>query len=149
MKSKLIIVLLVTLTNCTNQNNNTMEEIEKKNREMVQTYFKHFNNHDWESMANMYTNPAMFKDPALGTETVQQTHEDIIAKYSELNVIFSDIKDEVVQVYTSGKDHVIVECISTGTAPDGTAFMLPICTIFKIKDNKITHDFTYYDNFEE
>jgi ketosteroid isomerase-like protein len=59
------------------------------------------------------------------------------------------LKDEVKAVYPSGENHIIVEFISTGTAPDNSKFELPICTIFTIENGKITKDFTYYDNFEE
>jgi len=52
-------------------------------------------------------------------------------------------------MYSSGDKHVIVEFISTGTAPDNSKFELPICTIFTIENKKITKDFTYYDNFED
>ncbi|WP_262892331.1 hypothetical protein ACN9ML_07985 [Dyadobacter endophyticus] len=44
---------------------------------------------------------------------------------------------------------MIVEFISTGTAPDKSKFTLPICTIFTIENGNITQDFTYYDNFSE
>ena len=62
--------------------------------------------------------------------------------------MFPDIKDRIVNIYPSGDKHVVVEFISTGTAPDGTKFELPICTIFTIENGKITKDFTYFDNSE-
>ncbi|MBX7262129.1 MAG: nuclear transport factor 2 family protein [Chitinophagales bacterium] len=52
----------------------------------------------------------------------------------------------IVNIYHAN-EHVIVEFLSKGTAPDGMKFTLPICTIFKIKNGKIVKDFTYYDNF--
>jgi ketosteroid isomerase-like protein len=58
-------------------------------------------------------------------------------------------QDEIIQVYPSDNNHIIVEFISSGTAPDGSKFELPICTIFTIENEKIVKDFTYYDNFEE
>jgi ketosteroid isomerase-like protein len=60
--------------------------------------------------------------------------------------MFPNIKDEVVQMYDSGNNVVVVEFVSTGTAPDGTKFKMPICTIFTIEKGKIAKDFTYYDN---
>ena len=42
---------------------------------------------------------------------------------------------------------MIVEFVSTGTAPDGTKFELPIVSIFTIEEGMITKDWTYYDNF--
>ena len=119
-----------------------------KNQDLVQQYFGHFNNHDWEEMANLYTEKAKFKDPSFGIGIVTQTRQQTIQKYAELQEIFPDLRDEVIQIYPSGEQHVIVEFMSTGTAPDGTAFALPVCTIFTIENGQITQDFTYYDNFE-
>ena len=60
-----------------------------------------------------------------------------------------DVKDKVIQTYPSGDNHIIVEFVSSGTAPDNSKFELPICTIFTIENGLITKDFTYFDNFEE
>ena len=80
---------------------------------------------------------------------VKQTRQQIIDKYSELSQVFPDLYDEVIQIYPSGDKHIIVEFISTGTAPDNSKFELPICTILTIENGIITKDFTYFDNFEE
>ncbi len=119
------------------------------NEKIIQTYFDYFNQHEWEKMAALYSDTADFKDPSLGTEIVKQTRQQIIDKYSQLNQVFPDLCDEVVEVYISGDQHIIVEFISTGTAADGSVFALPICTIFTIEHGSITKDFSYYDNFEE
>jgi len=84
----------------------------------------------------------------MGLGIVSQTHEQVIAKYSQLSEMFPDLKDEIVNIYPASEKHIIVEFKSTGTAPDGTKFELPICTIFTIENGIITKDFTYYDNFE-
>jgi ketosteroid isomerase-like protein len=100
-------------------------------------------------MANMYTETADFKDPTLGPGIVKQTRQQIIDKYSGLNEVFPDIHDQIIQVYPSGDKHIIVEFVSTGTAPDNSKFELPICTIFTIENGLIIKDFTYFDNFDE
>ena len=123
--------------------------METDNTTLIKQYFQHFNDHNWKKMAEMYTETSEFKDPTLGAGIVKQTRAETIKKYSELNKIFPDLKDEVVQMYPSGEKHVIVEFVSSGTAPDGSKFELPICTIFNIENEKITKDFTYFDNFEE
>ena len=65
--------------------------------------------------------------------------------YLELEKMFPDIKDELTDVITSG-NRVVVQFLSTGTAPDGTQWHLPICTVFTLKDGEIVVDATYYDN---
>lgn len=115
----------------------------------VKDYFGKFNKHDWAAMANLYAENASFKDPTLGKGIVKQTKQQIIDKYTELNKIFPDLTDKVMQVYPSGAKHVVVEFVSTGTAPDGSRFELPVCTIFTLENGLITHDFTYFDNFDE
>lgn len=117
------------------------------NEKVVQKYFEFFNSHDWTKMASLYSETADFKDPSLGQGIVKQTRQQIKDKYSELNQAFPDLHDRVIQIYPSGDKFIIVEFVSTGTAPDGSKFELPICTIFTIENGVITKDFTYYDNF--
>ena len=116
------------------------------NEKLVKDYFKLFNQHKWEDLSEMYIENADFKDPSLGNKIVKQTKSDFIKKYSELANQFTDIKDEIINTYPSGKNTIVVEFISKGTAPDNSKFELPICTIFTIENNKITKDFSYYDN---
>lgn len=146
MKTIVLLLVGILLASCTEK---TKEQESSKNEKLVKTYFEHFNNHNWIKMAEMYTDTADFKDPSLGTGIVKQTQMQTIAKYTALNKVFPDLKDEVKAVYSSGENHIVVEFISTGTAPDNSKFELPICTIFTIENGKITKDFTYYDNFEE
>ena len=119
------------------------------NEKLVKQYFEHFNNHEWTKMANMYAETTDFKDPSLGQGIVKQTRQQTIDKYRELNKIFPDLHDKVVQTYPSGDNHIIVEFVSSGTAPDNTKFELAICTILTIENGVITKDFTYFDNFDE
>ncbi len=140
-----MLVGLGSYQNSTTQNSEKMDNSEK-NKTLIEMYFQHFNNHDWEKMAGMYTETAVLKDPAYGIKSVQMTQADIIKKYKELNTMIPDVHDQVIAMYHAG-DNVVVEFVSSGTAPDSTKFELPICTIFEIKKGLITKDFTYYDNF--
>ena len=147
MRTLFIILILSITISCTEKNNYSNHA--EKNIKIVKEYFEHFNNHDWHKMAEMYIETAEFKDPTLGEGIVKMTRAEIITKYSELNGIFTDIHDKVIQTYPSGDKNIIVEFISTGTAPDNSKFELPICVIFTIENGKITKDFSYFDNFEE
>lgn len=119
-----------------------------ENKKLIQDYFTHFNQHDWKSMASLYTDTAELKDPVYGTKPIKQTQAQIIEKYTELSKMIPNVRDSIVAQYSSGNMHYVVEFISKGTTPDGNSFELPICTIFTIKNGKITGDYTYYDNFE-
>ncbi len=146
-----ILLAAILLISCNNQNTNDLETnvATRENERIVRQYYEHFNDHEWEKMAGMYREVSDFKDPSLGQGTVKQTRQQIIEKYSGLSAVFPDVKDEIVQIYPSGDKHMIVEFVSTGTAPDGSTFELPICTIFTIENGMIIKDFTYYDNFED
>ena len=144
--STLLFVTFVFIS-CNNQNQKNMAISD--NEKLLKQYFEHFNKHEWTKMADMYIEISEFKDPSLGQGIVKQTRQQIIDKYSELNKIFPDLHDQVVQTYPSGDKHIIVEFVSTGTAPDNSKFELPICTILTIENGKITKDFTYFDNFDE
>ena len=117
-----------------------------ENQRIIKQLYEHFNKHDWQKMADLYVETADFRDPSFGTEIMKQTRQQTIQKYTELAKTFPDIQDEIVKIYLCGEIYVVVEFISTGTAPDGSKFKLPICTIFTIEKGKITEDFTYYDN---
>ena len=144
----IILFAILTLASCNNQNQSKVMEI-SRNEKIVKQYFEHFNNHDWKKMSEMYTETVDFKDPSLGTGIVKQSRQQIQGKYADLNKVFPDLHDKVIQIYPSGEKHIIVEFVSTGTAPDNSKFELPICTIFTIENGLITKDFSYFDNFEE
>lgn len=147
MKKTLLLLTVIFLISCNQQKPKIMETT--VNEKLIEQYFMHFNNHEWTKMADMYIENAEFKDPSLSVGIVKQTKQQIIDKYFELNKVFPDLNDKIIQIYPSGEQHVIVEFVSSGTAPDNSKFELPICTIFTIDNGLITKDYTYYDNFEE
>lgn len=146
---KRLIILFTIATTLIACNNSKEKNITSANEKLVKQYFEHFNKHEWIKMANMYAQTSEFKDPSLGQGIVKQTRQQIINKYSELDKFFPDLHDQVIQIYPSGDKHIIVEFVSSGTAPDNTKFELPICTVFTIENGLITKDFTYFDNFDE
>ena len=121
----------------------------EENLKLVNDFFNHFNNHEWQKMASMYADTAYFKDPSFGTDIVVMTPQQTAEKYAGLGEIFPDLKDSVIASYASGDHHVFTEFISTGTSSDGSKLFLPIATIFTIENGKITRDHTYYDNMEQ
>lgn len=135
--------LFLLLLSCINPSTSSNE-----NQKIVERYYELFNKHQWEEMAKMYSEKALFKDPSLGTSIVEQNRVEIAKKYGELEALFPDVHDSIIQLYPTNTNHIVVEFVSTGTAPDNTKFTLPICTIFTIENGLITKDFTYYDNFE-
>jgi predicted SnoaL-like aldol condensation-catalyzing enzyme len=138
-----VLAILIMLNACSNKQG------DNANEKLVKQYFEYFNNHDWNKMAAMYADTTDFKDPTLGLGLVRQTRKQTVEKYTELSKIFPNIKDEIIAMYPSGDNHIIVEFTSTGMAADSITFQLPICTIFTIENGLITKDFTYFDNFDE
>ena len=148
MRNLLFLSLVFFVFSCKqNEEKVIISESNSANNEKVaKELFVHFNNHDWQKMANLYSEKAEFKEPASGMVAHQKTKEQIVKEYTELQNQFPDVQDSVVAVYPSGKNKVIVEFVSKGTNPDKTKFELPICTIFTIENGKITKDYTYFDN---
>ena len=144
----IFLILLLSFASCSTKSNDNSKQV-NINNEIVIQYFEHFNNHDWQKMAEMYIETAEFKDPSLGEGIFKLTRSEMVAKYSELNQVFPDLHDKIIKTYPSGDKHIIVEFVSSGTAPDNSKFELPICTIFTIENGKITKDYSYFDNFEE
>ncbi len=143
----MILVVAFLIISCNNQNQPKPMET-TKNEKLVKVYFEYFNSHNWKKMSEMYIETADFKDPSFGKGIVKQTRKQTEDKYAELNKIFPDLHDKIVQIYPSGENHIVVEFVSTGTAPDNSKLELPICTVFTIENGLITKDFTYFDNFE-
>ncbi len=81
----------------------------------------------------MYVETVEFKDPSFGKGIVKQTRQQIAGKYAELNKMFPDLRDKMIQTYPSGDNHIIVEFVSTGTGPDGSKFELPILRFLQFK----------------
>ena len=138
-------ILCSMLISCNNSN----DKIQAENEKLIENYFKIFNEHKWKELSELYIENAEFKDPSFGNGILKQSKAEFVTKYTELNHVFPDLTDKVIQVYPSGDKNIIVEFVSTGTAPDQSKFELPISTIFTIENGKITKDYTYYDNFEE
>lgn len=150
MKKVIVLVIAVfAISSCNNNQNQAKIMESSKNEKVVQQYFEYFNKHQWKKMSEMYTETADFKDPSLGNGIVKQTRQQTEEKYAELHKVFPDLHDKIIQIYPSGEKHIIVEFVSTGTAPDNSKLELPICTIFTIENGLITKDFTYFDNFDE
>lgn len=137
---------------CAEKNNSTrsaklLTNVEDStNVKIALQLFDNFNNHDWQSYASLYTDSAKFLDPSFGKNEIIQSKEETIKKYTELQKLIPDIKDNLRSVHAAGNNTVIVEFISTGTLPDKSKLNLPICTIFKIEAGKIIKDHTYFDN---
>lgn len=140
-----ISALFVSTIGCGTGTNSGQETMEK-NISIVKDVYRHFNAHDWRAMAALYSDSAEFKDPSFGTGIVRQSRRQTEEKYTALQRMFPDLRDDVVQIYPSGTDHVVVEFVSSATQPDGQRFTLPICTIFELRNGVIVKDFTYYDN---
>jgi predicted SnoaL-like aldol condensation-catalyzing enzyme len=144
MKNILFILTLLFLLNACD-----IKPKESPNEKLIKQYFEYFNKHNWNKLASMYADTTDFKDPTLGLGIVKQSRKQTIEKYTELSKIFPNLKDEIITMYPSGDNHIIVEFTSSGKAADNTLFELPICTIFTIENGLITKDFTYFDNFDE
>lgn len=140
MRTACVIILAVCMAGCQPPGTDHVVNIDK-----AKQMFDAFNRHDWNAMAGFYTEPASFLDPSFGTGHVNKTRKEVAAKYADLEKMFPDVHDEVTGLYASG-DKVTVEFVSSGTAPDGSSFRLPIATILTFKDGLIVKDATYYDN---
>lgn len=118
--------------------------IQDENASAARKLFEAFNKHDWLTMTSLYAEDAQFLDPSFGKEFVTKSRSETMAKYSEMEKVFSDIHDEVTGLYPY-ENIVTVEFTSTGTAPDRTKFSLPIVSILTFKGGLIVKDATYYD----
>ena len=113
-------------------------------KDKVEQLFAAFNRHDWPAFAGYYKDTAQFLDPEFGPAYVLKTRGETIAKYSEMQSMFPDVRDSLTNIFADGES-VVAEFISTGTAHDGTKWSLPIVSVFRFRHGKIERDATYYD----
>ncbi|HNN27226.1 MAG TPA: hypothetical protein PKK18_12365, partial [Chitinophagales bacterium] len=74
-----------------------LNQSETINEKIVKQYFVHFNNHEWQKMAELYADTVEMKDPTMGIQVVNFNQSDIINKYSELHQMIPDVKDSIVK----------------------------------------------------
>lgn len=118
---------------------------EPQNVALTQKMFAAFNAHNWQEMASCYAEDAQYLDPTYGPNFVSKTHQQIVAKYFEMQQMFPDIKDSIVEMQAV-KNQVVVQFVSSGSSGDSIQFRLPICTVLTFANGKIVKDATYYDN---
>lgn len=138
MKWLMAVVLIAFFGGC---NNNE----EQQNVELTQKMFAAFNAHNWQEMASCYATDAQYLDPAYGPNLVSKTRQEIVAKYFEMQQMFPNIKDSIVEIQAV-KNQVVVQFVSSGSSGDSIQFRLPICTVLTFANGKIAKDATYYDN---
>jgi len=109
--------------------------------ELTKDLFQAFNAHDWEAMIEFYADSFVYESPGIRFNT----REQVLRYYREMNQVFPDIQDSVVNYYPSGNS-VVVEFVARGTAADGTKLDLPILGVLTFENGKIVRDATYYDN---
>lgn len=117
----------------------------QRNIELTQKMFAAFNAHNWQEMASCYAVDAQYLDPAYGQNFVYKSHQEIVAKYFEMQQLFPDIKDSIVDMQAVN-NQVVVQFVSSGSSGDSIQFKLPICTVLTFANGKIVKDATYYDN---
>jgi ketosteroid isomerase-like protein len=144
MKLLFATIVLGLFTAC--GNTSTVQSGNALNAEdFAKKYFETFNDHKWQELYAYYAGDAEFLDPSLGTKPVKQTKAQFIEKYTNLGIVFPDLKDKVSKVYQNNQN-IIVEFTSSGTGPDSVKFESPMCAILTVENGKITRDATYYDN---
>ena len=136
----ILILLVWAITACTSSSSQ-----EEKNSQQVQSMFEAFNRHDWKAMSEHYTDSALFLDPSFGIDYVQQSRNEMIGKYTQMEQLFPNVHDEVVTLFAKG-DQVAVEFVSRGSSGDSLSFILPISCVLTLRDNLIVKDATYYNN---
>jgi ketosteroid isomerase-like protein len=137
MRWSIGVLLIAVITSC--------NDIEQQNLEITKKMFAAFNAHNWQEMASCYSADAQYLDPAYGQNFVSRTHLEIVAKYFEMQQMFPNIKDSIVEMQAVN-NHVVVQFVSSGSSGDSIQFKLPICTVLTFANGKIIRDATYYDN---
>ena len=105
MKKIVIFLAMASLFSCKQSEEKMIstKETSSENEKIAKELFVHFNNHDWQKMANLYTENPEFKEPTSEMKPRLKSRAQIVKEYSELQSMFPDVQDSVVAVYTLGK----------------------------------------------
>lgn len=134
---------LTALVSCNNVESNLVNQ----NIEIAKKSFAAFNRHDWEEQASYFSDTCKFLDPSYGDQHVTVNRKNKIAKYSKMEEMSPDIRDDITSIFGVG-DKVVIQFVSSGTAQTEEGdykWRVPICCIFTIKDGLIVVDETYYN----
>lgn len=137
------IIFVINIAGCNHSN----DEIVDKNIEIAKKSFEAFNNHNWEKQAGYFSDSCKFLDPSYGKEYKIVNRKAKIEKYSNMEKMSPDIKDEVTSIFGAG-DKVVIQFVSSGTAKTEKGeykWSVPICCVFTIENGLIVKDETYYD----
>lgn len=137
MRWLIAVIMIAAVSGCNRE--------EQQNIELTQKMFAAFNAHNWQEMASCYSAEAQYLDPAYGSVFVTKTHQEIVAKYFEMQQMFPNINDSIVEMQAVN-NQVVVQFVSSGSSGDSIQLKLPICTVLTFANGKIVKDATYYDN---
>jgi ketosteroid isomerase-like protein len=146
MKKRILIFSMITLMACQEHVTTEVIALNSVSVQQGKALFDAFNRHDWKAMSELYSEDAIFLDPSLGMAEVAQSRDSIASKYLVLENFMPDIFDSLVFLGPCDTNKILVEFVSKGTLPDGTAFRLPIMSLLTFKNGLIVSDHTYYDN---
>jgi len=124
-----------------------MDSLEN-NIEIAKKSFAAFNAHNWEEQAGYFSDTCQYLDPSYGDIHVVKSRIEKIEKYSKMEEMSPDIKDEITSIFGID-DKVVIQFNSSGTAKTDQGvykWSLPICCVFTFKDGIIIKDETYYTN---
>jgi steroid delta-isomerase-like uncharacterized protein len=120
--------------------------------ERLKAYFAEVDNHNIEGILSHCTEDIVFdnktmEEPARGPEAVAELYRGVWAA-------FPDLRHENKYVVSASGDQVFVEGITHGTmkgesgghAPTGRSVACPFCTVFDLRDGKISEYRAYYDS---
>jgi steroid delta-isomerase-like uncharacterized protein len=121
--------------------------------EIVRERFEAFNKHDLKDLNLYYTDSATLETSSL--ESRQNGLAAVREAYVRYFKSSPDLKYEITHIGCSGDTAVFVEFLSTGTilsreagVPEymlGKKYVLKNCSVFKMKDHKITAERSYFD----
>jgi steroid delta-isomerase-like uncharacterized protein len=127
-------------------------QLQKKNRELVSTWIALLNSHDTVKLEQLYDPQCMLRSPNWdGVVTGSREAKTVYARYFRST---PDLHHEITRVLATDSSAVI-EYSSAGTflhpemgTPEymrGKKYILDNCTVMDIREGKILHQSTYFD----
>ena len=117
--------------------------------ELFNRRLKATNDHDVESLADLYAPDAVVESPLGGTHQGRAAIESVLAAFFDAHTDATITQDELIVEGDRVVQVVTVSATDTGgfmgTTRAGKPALVPIVTVCRVKDGLITHERRIYD----
>lgn len=113
----------------------------RTNRETIDSYFDAINSEDWDLLAELWHDDAVWRAVAARP---RKGKDDVLTYYPRVMELFPEHHDEPTHIIDAG-DTITVEITFTGKTPEGKPVTFEAVDVFDLADGLITGFSSWFD----